>query len=94
MKKKIWELESEFMGAFYNAVNQIQRRYESGEPMTLKEVLEFGFNNVDFEDKSGFETTDFTEEELNKKVRFDEYFLWDEDADGYRFIILREAGDE
>lgn len=91
MEKKIYEMEHDFLMAFNRALSTIEVRCDEGDPMTLKEVLEFGFNNVDFNGKFGYEECDFTEEELNKRVRLDECFQWDDDPDGYRYVILKEV---
>ena len=78
---KIWEVEKQFVDKFNKAVDEVA----DGE-LTLREVLDFGFNNVSFEGTMGYEPEDFTEEQLNKKVKFVE---WDFDNDGYRFIVVK-----
>lgn len=87
MEKKISELEYAFTEAFKNAIGDIANAAEHGEPMTLRDVLNFGFNNVDLDGKIGFEIEDFTEKELSTKVDFN---FWDEDMDGYRVVYLTE----
>ena len=84
MKKKIWELEREFIQAFDEGVETIKH-----DKLTLRQVIQFGFNNLYVHDESGFvigcEEIDFSEILLNSIVKYD---YWDEDLDGYRILYL------
>lgn len=76
----IWKLEETFMNAFESAIGTIQ-----AQDLTLREVLKFGFNNVELSGVRGYEEEDFTEDLLDIVVDFD---YWEEDADGYRCVML------
>ena len=84
---KIYEYEIQFLDAWEDAIEKIIFKSNSENPLTLKEVLEFGFNKVYFEDEQGFDDSDFSSSSLDKKVVYD---YWDTDFDGYRFIVLKE----
>ena len=89
--KKIYEYEGEFINLFNEALEDIQFRAEENDPLTLREVLQYGFNSIKFDDTVGYEPADFTPEQLDKKVRVCDWNSWDEDADGYRRVYLEEV---
>ena len=86
--KPIYVLEGEFMDRFDDALHEIEISADKGDPLTLEEVLEFGFNNVSLNGKRGYEKEDFTVDELQTKVTWSD---WDRDSDGYRYVILKEV---
>ena len=50
-EKPIYEHEAEFKRLFDNAINDIYYHTENDEPLTLKQVIKFGFNNVSLNGK-------------------------------------------
>ena len=88
LKMPIYEHEAEFIRLFDNAINDICYHAEIDEPLTLKQVIKFGFNNVSLNGKKGYEEDYFPKSWLKKKVSFD---YWDYDADGYRIVYLKEV---
>ena len=86
--KPIYELEGEFLDSFDDALYEIGMSADKGDPYTLEEVLEFGFNTVSLNGKYGQIKDDFTVDELQTKVTWSE---WDRDSDGYRYVNLKEV---
>ena len=86
--KPIYALEGEFMDRFDDALHEIETSADEGDPLTLEEVLGYGFNNVSLNGKRGYEKEDFTVDELQTKVTWSD---WDRDSDGYRYVILKEV---
>ena len=85
--KPIYVLEQELNDRFDDAIQQIEDAVADGDPLTLEEVLEFGFNNVTLNGKRGYQKDDFTIDELLTRVTWDD---WQRDDDGYRYVILKE----
>ena len=85
MDKLIYELEKEFKEAFNDTIHDIELCAFYNKPMTLKEVIDFGFNNICFNGKYGYEEDDFTTEELQSYVNFN---CWNSDCDGYNTVFL------
>ncbi len=85
-EEKIYKLEGRFNDAFDDAIHSI----ESGD-LTLREVLEFGFNNIIFEGHWGYDEDDFSEDALNCKVTYD---YWSTDDDGYRYVCVKRKEEE
>ena len=87
-EKPLYEYESDFLERFNRAIERIRCFAEQGKPQTLKAVLAYGFNNVVFNGKIGYDVCDFAEEDLAKRV---DTYTWDHDPDGYRIVYLKDA---
>ena len=86
--KKIYELESEFLSAFNEAIENIIYQARIGKPLSLREILKYGFNHVYIigTNYKGREENDFPEEVLNYKLDFN---YIDEDYYGdYKNVFL------
>lgn len=90
-KKKIYDLEAEFLNAFEEATDTIIWKEREGNPMTLREVLTMGFNNVEFNGTMDYEPSSWTEKELDTRV---EYMGWTTDAGGFRVVVLKTYTEE
>ena len=81
--EKIYELEGKFISAFNDAISDVCKGN-----MTLEEVLNLGFNNVEINGMKGYERRDFPEKYWNRVVVFD---WWDYDPDGFITVNLKFA---
>ena len=100
MKKLLWELESEFK-------EELQNRSDIAkyDDITLKEMLDLGFNNnylvrkndysyrkqLGYVDSTRQYSYNFTEEQLNVRIVLKEY---DFDSDGYTIAKVYLANEE
>ena len=88
--ESITNLEYKFNTTFNTLISEISSYERKGEPLTLREVLTMGFNNVILDGVMGYDEDDFSDEYLNTKVTFD---YWDYDNDNYRNVYLVKYSD-
>lgn len=88
--ESITNLEYKFNTTFDNLIKEIHHYENIEEPLTLREVLTMGFNNVILDGVMGYDEDDFSEETLNTEVAFD---YWDYDDDNYRNVYLVKHSD-
>ena len=81
---KLYEIEQARLELLAELENNLDYGCEyPEESMTLKELINYGVNNIIIGDKEGYSEEDFTEEELNSVITD---YDFDEDEDGYTII--------
>ena len=93
LPKKFYELESEYFNRRERIENEIEYYEDNNdEPLTLKELLKFGLNNIHIHTTdgfviSGYEVEDFDEKYLDMRLKNPIFY---EDNDGYTVIRVDE----